>query len=302
MIIWNQQAAHTLKKYIETVIETWKWTQFFLLSGSNGIWKIAHAKAIIEEILWNYMYSDCLFVQDYEPFTWKRHTIPIEIDREDKRFIEFPDWTQHENYGVREMNERLINSSFSGKRFLLIENIQRMSNSAINAFLKSAEEPLTNRFIIATVPHISMVIDTIRSRSITIPFSVLNNEEMQKFADKNQIFIDDTQLQTVMIAMAMWKPGFLKSLAEKMDKNEDLKKNFKNLTTGLLSESETKWKLFQALKQIAEQWLLNDFLEWWIAYCSEKWDYEQAERRIQMKKYLQSNVNQDSVLLYGLMK
>lgn len=302
MIIWNQQAAHTLKKYIETVIETWKWTQFFLLSGSNGIWKITHVKAIIEEILWNYMYSDCLFVQDYEPFTWKRHTIPIEIDREDKRFIEFPDWTQHENYGVREMNERLINSSFSGKRFLLIENIQRMSNSAINAFLKSAEEPLTNRFIIATVPHISMVIDTIRSRSITIPFSVLNNEEMQKFADENQIFVDDNKLQSIMISMAMWKPGFLKSLAEKMDKNEDLKKNFKNLTTGLLSESETKWKLFQALKQIAEQWLLNDFLEWWIAYCSEKWDYEQAERRIQMKKYLQSNVNQDSILLYWLMK
>ena len=78
-----------------------------------------------------------------------------------------------------------------------------MSNSAINAFLKSAEEPLAGRFIIATVPHISMVLDTIRSRCITIPFSVLNNEEMQKFANENQIFVNDKQLQTVMIAMAM---------------------------------------------------------------------------------------------------
>jgi DNA polymerase III gamma/tau subunit len=48
-----------------------------------------------------------------------------------------------------------------------------------------------------------MVLDTIRSRCITIPFSVLNNEEMQKFADENQIFVNDKQLQTVMIAMAM---------------------------------------------------------------------------------------------------
>ena len=301
MIIWNEQASQTLKKYINNVIETWKWTQFFLLAWPNWIWKISHAKAIIEEILWPYMYSDCLFVQDFEPFTGKFHTIPVEV-KDDKRYIQFPDETQHENYGVREMDEWLLNSSFSWKRFLLIENIQRMSNSAINAFLKSAEEPLVGRFIIATVPHISMVLDTIRSRSITIPFNTLNNDEMQKFADENQIFVDDKQLQTVMIAMAMWKPWFLKNIVEKVQNNEDLWENLRKLTTGLLNNSKPMWELHQSLKQIAEQWLLNDFLEWWIAYCSEKWDYEQAECRIQMKKYLQSNVNQDSVLLYGLMK
>ena len=301
MIIWNEQASQTLKKYINNVIETWKWTQFFLLAWPNWIWKISHAKAIIEEILWPYMYSDCLFVQDFEPFTGKFHTIPVEV-KDDKRYIQFPDETQHENYGVREMNEWLLNSSFSWKRFLLIENIQRMSNSAINAFLKSAEEPLAGRFIIATVPHISMVLDTIRSRCITIPFNTLNNDEMQKFADENQIFTDDKQLQNVMIAMAMWKPWFLKNIAEKVQNNENLGENLRKLTTWLLSDSKPKWELYQSLKAISEQWLLNDFLEWWIAYCSEKWDYEQAERRIQMKKYLQSNVNQDSVLLYGLMK
>ena len=300
MIIWNQQAAETLKKYINNTIQTWKWTQFFLLAGPNWIWKISHAKAIIEEILWIYMYSDWLFVQDYEPFTWKAHTIPVEIKTDEKRYIEFPDETQHENYGVREMNDWLINSSFSWKKFLLIENIHRMSNAAINAFLKSAEEPLMNRFIIATVPHVSMVLDTIRSRCITIPFSVLSKEEMQQFADENQIFTDDKKFQSIMIAMAMWKPWFLKSLAEKVKWNEDLEENIKKLTTGLLDDSKPKWELYQALKAISEQWLLNDFLEWWIAYCSEKWDYKQAERRIQMKKYLQSNVNQDSVLLYGL--
>ena len=302
MIIWNEQAAQALKTYIQTVIETWKWTQFFLLVGPNWIWKISHAKEIIEEILWTYMYSDCLFVQDYEQFTWKFHTIPVEIKDETKRFIEFPDETQHENYGVREMNEWLINSSFSWKRFLLIENIQRMSNSAINAFLKSAEEPLTNRFIIATVPHVSMVLDTIRSRSITIPFSVLNNQEMKKFADENQIFTDDKQLQSIMITMAMWKPWFLKNISEKINQNEDLKNNLKYLVSNLWKDSEPKWKLFQSLKLISEQWLLNDFLEWWIAYCGEKWDYEQAEHWIKMRKYLQSNVNQDSALLYGLME
>jgi hypothetical protein len=125
---------------------------------------------------------------------------------------------------------------------------------------------------------------------------------MQKFADENQIFMDNKQLQSVIIAMAMWKPWFLKNIAEKVEMNEELEKSLEKLTTWLLSENKTKGELFQALKQISEQWLLKDFLEWWIAYCSEKWDYDQAERRIQMKKYIQSNVNQDSVLLYGLMK
>jgi DNA polymerase-3 subunit delta' len=78
-----------------------------------------------------------------------------------------------------------------------------MSNSAINAFLKSAEEPLVGRFILATVPHISMVLDTIRSRCITIPFSTLNNEEMHEFADENDIFTNDKKLQSIMIDMAM---------------------------------------------------------------------------------------------------
>lgn len=301
MIIWNEKSVQTLKKYIQNVIETWKWTQFFLLAWPNWIWKISHAKKVIKEILWTYMYSDCLFVQDYEPFTWKFHTIPVEIKSDDKRFIEFPDWTQHENYWVREMNERLLNSSFSWKKFLLIENIQRMSNSAINAFLKSAEEPLINRFIIATVPHISMVLDTIRSRCITIPFSVLNNDEMQEFANEHQIFVDDKQLQTVMINMAMWKPWFLKNIFDKIQGNEDLLNCIKILTNWLLNHNRPKWKLFQALKVVASQGMLNDFLEWRIAYCSENWNYEQAEHRIQMKKYLQSNVNQDSVLLYGLL-
>ena len=101
------------------------------------------------------------------------------------------------------------------------------------------------------------------------------------------------------------------SLLEKVERNSPLE-IFTNETNyyeyqrleglGLLDDSKPRWELYQALKSISEQWLLNDFLEWWIAYCSEKWDYEQAERRIQMKKYLQSNVNQDSVLLYGLMK
>jgi hypothetical protein len=125
---------------------------------------------------------------------------------------------------------------------------------------------------------------------------------MQKFAEENGIFTDDKKLQSIMIDMAMGKPWFLKNIAEKIERSDDLEENIKKLTSWLMDNKMPKWELYQALKSISDQWLLNDFLEWWIAYCTDNWDSEQAERWIQMKKYLQSNVNLDSVLLYGLME
>lgn len=306
MIIGNKHPTEILRKYINTAIETWNGTQFFLLAWPNWIWKIAHAKKIIEEILWGYMYSDCLFVQDYEPFLWKKHTIPVEIKDEDKRWIKFPnEWKDepatHENYWVREMNEWLLNSSFSGKKFLLIENIQRMSNSAINAFLKSAEEPLPNRFIIATVPHISMVLDTIRSRSIAIQFEPLNTQEMQEFVKGNELNLSDKDLENILISMSMWKPWFLKMLIDKIESNGELEENLKKLTHWLVNQSVPRWELIQPLKQLSEEWLLNDFFEGWIDYCTNNAAFEQAERRIKVKKYINANVNLDSALIYGLL-
>lgn len=300
MIIGNENAENTLKTYINNVLEKGIWTQFFILAWPNWIWKISHAKKVIQDILWTYMYSDCLFVQDYSSIVWKEQTIPVEIKTEDKRYTKFPDDSLHENYWVREMNDWLLTSGFSWKKFLLIENMQRMSNSAINAFLKTAEEPIQNKFIIATVPHISMIIDTIRSRSITIPFSPLTNDEMEQFAKENQICFSDNNLQSIMIAMSMGRPWFLVSLSEKVQQDENLEWNLKNLIKWLSDKSLSAGTLLQWLKQLSEQWLLNDFLEWRISYCSNEWDCIQAERRIEVKKYIQSNVNLDSSLVYGL--
>jgi DNA polymerase-3 subunit delta' len=97
-------------------------------------------------------------------------------------------------------------SGFSPTKFVLIENIQRMSPSAMNAFLKTSEEPLPHRFIIATLPHISQVLDTILSRSIAIHFDPLSEEEMQDFASTSHIAPTDKELREILIAMAMGKP------------------------------------------------------------------------------------------------
>jgi DNA polymerase-3 subunit delta' len=81
-----------------------------------------------------------------------------------------------------------------------------MSGSAMNAFLKTSEEPLKNRFIIATLPHVSQVLDTIISRSIVIHFDPLSEKEMEEFAQARNIISADKELQKMLIAMAMGKP------------------------------------------------------------------------------------------------
>ncbi|MDR2190847.1 MAG: hypothetical protein LBP53_06880 [Candidatus Peribacteria bacterium] len=179
--------------------------QFFLLVGPNGIGKSAHAQARIQELLGPYAYSDFLYLKDYTNEMGKTHTIPVELS-DATNSVELLDGSKQPNYGIRELNLWLQQSGFGAVKMVLIENIQRMSRSAMNAFLKTSEEPLPNRFIIATVPHTSQVLDTILSRCIALHFDPLSEAEMKAFAQDNALLSNDTKLQEMLIAMAMGKP------------------------------------------------------------------------------------------------
>ncbi|MDR3168350.1 MAG: hypothetical protein LBU27_00890 [Candidatus Peribacteria bacterium] len=144
-------------------------------------------------------------MKDYTNELGKQHTIPVELTDSNK-MLELSDGSEQPNYGIRELNVWMQQSGFSPTKFVLIENIQRMSGSAMNAFLKTSEEPLSNRFIIATVPHTSQILDTILSRSIALHFDPLSEKEIQEFAKENAVASDDKELREILIAMAMGKP------------------------------------------------------------------------------------------------
>ena len=103
---------------------------------------------------------------------------------------------------------------------LIIENIERMTNEAANAFLKTCEEPLAKRIIIATTGNKSKVLETIQSRAIHIPFSSLTDQEMRK------IYLPEIQSEKefydMLLAMAMGRPGMLKKIVEIMQTDEDI--------------------------------------------------------------------------------
>lgn len=59
-----------------------------------------------------------------------------------------------------------------------------MNRAAMNAFLKTCEEPLKNRIILATTSNKSRLLDTIISRAIVIPFFEYSYEELENYCDE----------------------------------------------------------------------------------------------------------------------
>ena len=72
---------------------------------------------------------------------------------------------------------------------MLIENIDRMNVAAMNAFLKTCEEPLPHRVIIATTANKSLLLDTIVSRAVTIPFFDYNEDELLAYCVDKGYFV-----------------------------------------------------------------------------------------------------------------
>jgi DNA polymerase III gamma/tau subunit len=60
------------------------------------------------------------------------------------------DGSEYQDYGIREVNSRLVKSPAGKWKAIVIEDIERMNDASANAFLKMLEEPLPGRLIIAT--------------------------------------------------------------------------------------------------------------------------------------------------------
>jgi hypothetical protein len=76
-----------------------------------------------------------------------------------------------------------------------------MSNAAMNAFLKTCEEPLKNRFIFATVSDESAILPTIFSRALVVRFSPLSTSQMLDFL-QDKTSINNQKLIDMVVKMA----------------------------------------------------------------------------------------------------
>ena len=99
------------------------------------------------------------------------------------------------------------------KRVFIIPDAEKMNAQAQNALLKIFEEPPSYCVIILITQNDNMLLQTIRSRAITVRFGALDDGMVKDYAQKNGIVASD-----VMIRLAFGSIGIVKELSE----NEEL--------------------------------------------------------------------------------
>ena len=83
-------------------------------------------------------------------------------------------------------------------KVVILENIERMTTSAANAFLKYFEEPFPKTLIIATTRNKTELLETIQSRALLIAFTYVPDKAVKKLLIKTYPDLDDTKAEALI--------------------------------------------------------------------------------------------------------
>lgn len=293
----NEEARNVIEKILQHHQEEEK-PLFVLLVGEKGLGKTSFLSELLEIFLWNYKYQDLLLIKDCSQELEKTHTLAVETPSAQKT-IPLANGELYENRGVREISSWLQQSAFSGKKCLLIENLERMSNAAMNAFLKTCEEPLKHRFIFATVSDESAILPTIFSRALLVRFAPLSTQQMRDFLydksiDKNWDLIN------LVIKMARGRSWLWLTLLKKLEWDKEVADYFIKGFSEFLEQKSLYLKLVY-LKKVQEIGMLDLFIDALIAYYVDNWDEKKILAWIQVKKMKNQSINEENLLWYGVL-
>ena len=111
-------------------------------------------------------------------------------------------------------------------RVLVIDEAEKMSREAADAFLKTVEEPGEQTLIIFITSAPDLIPTTILSRSQIIAFSLVSDSAMREFLEKQKT---DSKTTEAIIPLAAGRPGTAKELLSNPEKRQEMQKNFTQL-------------------------------------------------------------------------
>lgn len=307
MLIWHHHIKELLWSYIAGLQNVQEPAfPFVLLVGPWNIWKMSLLEEISESLVGLTAQQDLLILEDCSYDLGKPHSIKIEVD-EDEQYIEKKDGTRVPDIGVRQLIQRMSMAPAGERKVCILENIERMSIGAANAFLKTAEEPLPRRLIFATSTNESTLLETIRSRAWLIHCTVPPHQEIiscleETLAKERPDEVADAKSQNYAHRLALFFADRI-GLAMRAIKDEKI-----NLAT-LLNEADELMSLLiskdnpqQAFVRLQSLCAMTDIavvLEYVFVYSTQVWEKELAEASLTAKRYIQAHVQEDNVL-FGL--
>lgn len=298
----NERIRGVLHSYIEKIQQTGKIpVPFLMLSGPSGLGKISVAQDLAKKLLGDFYYNDTLILHDYTRVVEKPHTIKISSDDR----ITLPDGTLYEDLWIREVHEWISKSPAGKYKCLIIEDIERLTESAANALLKILEEPLAWRIIIATCSNQADVLPTILSRALLFSFYSVADEVMDTY------IFEEPALQWFdrgfLYAIASGRVGILEELIEKPDVMQILQKWYTELVHSYpialqaLADAQTQtsadkihmpkktpFEVYKAILPIIELWYEKTLLQAYIFYAAKQqsWDSIQiTQEALRMANY-----------------
>lgn len=207
MIVGNHTVQETMRGYIQTIKSAGVVSApFIIFHGPDHVGKSSLAQEMAHELVGPFGYSDVLVIKDMSQVLGKRHTLKVEAGDN----IEY-DNQIYEDLGAREIREWMSKTSASEYKVLILENIERMTVSAANAFLKYFEEPFAKTLILATTRNKSEIMDTILSRALLIAFNYVSDEEVSELLSNTYTDLTDAKLHA-LVDLAAGRPGFVLTL------------------------------------------------------------------------------------------
>ena len=191
--IYGQELAIQI---LNSVISKEHISSAYLFSGPNGVGKKKTAKVFIEALL------DKKLDKEGTQRKIERNNHPDLLWIEPSYIVQGKSISQEkaklESLRIKSRPQIRLNQikeiiEFLGKKplesvrsIVIIEDIEKMNESASNALLKTLEEPSTGLFILLT-ERPEKLLSTIRSRCQIVPFIRLNDKQLTKIIQKSEI-------------------------------------------------------------------------------------------------------------------
>tara|TARA_Y100001968_G_scaffold270845_1_gene262199 strand:- start:531 stop:1490 length:960 start_codon:yes stop_codon:yes gene_type:complete len=147
------------------------------------------------------------------------------------------------------------------KSIVIIEDVERMNESASNALLKTLEEPNQGIFILIS-ERPEKLLTTIRSRCQMVPFKRLDNnwikEIIKHHGERQEINEIPNEIRRDLIVFSNGSPGmYLANLKSWLDISTSLRKNLKIKLTNQIQALNLAKEITDELDIEQQLWLIN---------------------------------------------
>lgn len=164
-----------IKEYLFNISKTENVSQSYLFVGTEGIGKLLFAKEFAKTILCmqDEKKPDCE-CKSCKCFVGQNHP-DFSVINEEGNTIKIEQ--------IREMISKVLEQPIvSNKKVYIINDCEKMTIEAQNCLLKTLEEPPKFAMIILISSRENLILNTIKSRCMTLKFKDISKEELKKYA------------------------------------------------------------------------------------------------------------------------